>query len=237
MLRSLAAAVTFIVFFAVGRWIVPWLFFRAKHVEAGFLEKLSAAISLLLYVLGIITAISVLSLSYAVLEVVVILIILAFIVAFRDLLANAVGEVYLRFRLPFTPGEWVKIGDIEGRILSINTFDVELATREGDKVLVPNSQFLRSIIVRRVGVARSVLEVTLIIKGITAKDVDKVVRSALQAVRPELYGEGEVREVKRNKEFTRVILALPLINVLKGEKLASELAGHIREKGYEVEIA
>jgi small-conductance mechanosensitive channel len=157
-------------------------------------------------------------------------------VAFRDVLANAVGELYLRFRVPFNEGEWIKIGDIEGRVVSIRTFDVELVTLKGDRIVIPNSYFLRSFLVKRSGMAGGVSEFSLSIRGAPLREVEKILDEALEKVRPELAARGEIRSLKRDRNMVRITVALPLLNLLKAEKVMDEFVESIRARGYEVEV-
>ncbi len=235
-LRILAAIIVAVVFFVVGHYLPGKLLSKATHLEAGFIQRLSTIISLFLYVIGVVAALSILSLSYATLEIVLIIIALLLLIAFRDLLANAVGELYIRFRVPFNEGEWIKIGEVEGRVVTIRTFDVELVTSKGDRIIVPNSYFLKNCLIKKVGISGGISEFSILIRGIAARELEKVLSEALQHVRPELSGSGEIKSLKRDKNVVRITVALPLLNLLKAEKIVNEFIENIRSKGYEVEM-
>ena len=235
LVRAVLAAAVLAVFLVSGRYLPGWLLSRFRHVEAGFVQKIGATISLFLYIIGIIAALSILSLSYYVLEIIFILIVLGLLIAFRDALANAVGEVYLRFRTPFSEGEWVRIGEMEGRVASINTFDVELVTPKGEKIIVPNSLFLKQVLVKKPSMAGSLVEAYFSLKGITVEEARKAIEEALQPIRPELSGEPSLKHVEREDDYVRVTITLPLLNVLKVKQLVNRTLMQLRRKGYEAE--
>lgn len=235
LVRAITAIAVLTVFLAAGHYMPNWLLSRFKHVEVGFIQKIGSTISIFLYVIGVVAALSILSLSYAVIEIIFVLIVVGLLIAFRDALANAVGEVYIRFRTPFSEGEWVKIGDLEGRVTSINTFDVELATPHGERILVPNSLFLKGILVKKPGMAGSLVEAYFSLKGVTVEEAKKVMKEVLQSVRPELSGDPALRRVEREDNYIKVTVVLPLLNVLKVKQLVNRTVIQLRRKGYEAE--
>lgn len=235
LVRATTALGVFLVFLLVGRYVPDFLLSRLKHVEAGFVQKIGTIIRLFLYIIGIIAALSILSLSYAVLEIIFVLVVVGLLIAFRDALANAVGEIYIRFRTPFSEGEWVRIGEVEGRVASINTFDVELVTARGERILVPNSLFLRGILVKRVRVAESKVEAYFSFKGVTSEEACRAVMEALKTIRAELSGEPSVKQVEKKGEYVKVMVTLPLLNVLKVKQLVGRTVSQLRKKGYEAE--
>ena len=235
LVRVVTAVVVLAVFLAAGHYMPSWLLSRLKHVETGFIQKIGTTISIFLYVIGIVAALSVLSLSYAVIEIIFVLVVIGLLIAFRDALANAVGEVYIRLRTPFSEGEWVKIGDLEGRVASINTFDVELVTPHGERILVPNSLFLRGILVKKPGMAGSIVEAYFSLRGVTIEEARKALKETLKTIRPELSGEPKLRNVERENDYVRVTVMLPLLNVLKAKQLVNRAVIQLRRKGYEAE--
>ena len=235
LVRAVIAVAVLAIFLVSGHYLPGWLLSRLRQVEVGFVQKIGATVSLFLYIIGIIAALSVLSLSYYILEIVFILIVLGLLVAFRDTLANAVGEIYLRFRTPLSEGEWIRIGEMEGRVASINTFDVELVTPKGEKIIVPNSLFLKEVLVKKPGMAGSLVEAYFSFKGITVDEARKAMEEALQPIRPELSGEPSLKHVERENDYVRVTITLPLLNVLKVKQLVNRTLMQLRRKGYEAE--
>jgi small-conductance mechanosensitive channel/CRP-like cAMP-binding protein len=59
--------------------------------------------------------------------------------ALQNVLGDLFSGVILQFERPFHMGDWVKIGDHEGRVIEINWRATRLNTRENVGVVIPNS--------------------------------------------------------------------------------------------------
>ncbi len=234
-MRVIPAAAAAAAFFIAGRYISGKVAASLKHTETRFVQRLKTAVKVSFYVVGAAVTLGILSLNYLALGVFLIFVAIGILVSFRDFLANAAGEIYLRIRAPFSEGEWIRIGDFEGRITAINVFDVELTTPYGEKVIIPNSLFLKNLSIRKIGKLGKISEVSFMVKGAKPEKVESTIYEALQTIRSELFEDGEIRKIEKNGKDVKVTLTLPVINVLKVKKLTEELVGHLRRKGYEAE--
>ncbi|NEP17932.1 MAG: mechanosensitive ion channel family protein [Leptolyngbya sp. SIO4C1] len=66
--------------------------------------------------------------------------------ALQDTLSNLFSGVALLFERPFDIGDWLKIGDMIGRVEEINWRSVHLVTRERELLIVPSSILAREVI-------------------------------------------------------------------------------------------
>lgn len=74
--------------------------------------------------------------------------------AFQDTLGNVVGGLALQLDNSIRVGDWVKIGDVGGRVTEIRWRYTAIETRNWETVIVPNSQLVKNQVVvlgRRVG--------------------------------------------------------------------------------------
>ena len=77
----------------------------------------------------------------------------------QDVIGNVAGGLALQIDNSLELGDWVRFGDIEGRVTEIRWRYTALETRNWDTVLVPNSQLMKSsvsVIGRRGGQAAPV---------------------------------------------------------------------------------
>jgi small-conductance mechanosensitive channel len=58
--------------------------------------------------------------------------------ALQDTLSNMVSGLLLVANSPFKTGEWVHVGDVEGKIVSVNWRYTNIETWSGDLVVIPN---------------------------------------------------------------------------------------------------
>jgi CRP-like cAMP-binding protein len=62
----------------------------------------------------------------------------------QDNLANVMGGIALQLDGAFSPGDWVKFGDISGRVRETGWRQTSIETRNGDTLLVPNSVLVKT---------------------------------------------------------------------------------------------
>jgi len=59
--------------------------------------------------------------------------------ALQETLGNFFSGMVLQASVPFQPGDWIKIGDMEGRVIEMTWRAVTLLSGENNNVLIPNS--------------------------------------------------------------------------------------------------
>jgi small-conductance mechanosensitive channel len=60
-------------------------------------------------------------------------------VALQDTLSGLASGFLLLSDRPFSPGDWIEVNDIEGRVLDINWRSSKIQNRDGDLIVIPNS--------------------------------------------------------------------------------------------------
>jgi small conductance mechanosensitive channel len=69
--------------------------------------------------------------------------------AFRDILQNWLSGLLLLYRRPFRPGDQIKSGEFEGTVEHIEARATVIATYDGQRVVIPNSDiYTRAVVVR-----------------------------------------------------------------------------------------
>lgn len=67
--------------------------------------------------------------------------------ALQDTLSGLASGVLLLSDRPFKPGDWITAGDVEGEVLDINWRTSRIRDRNGDVIVVPNSQLANASVV------------------------------------------------------------------------------------------
>ncbi len=60
--------------------------------------------------------------------------------ALQDTLSGIASGFTLLADQPFSPGDWIESGDVEGRVIDVNWRSTRVQTRNGDLVVIPNGQ-------------------------------------------------------------------------------------------------
>src|SRR5205085_100624 len=77
----------------------------------------------------------------------------------QDTLGNVMGGMAVQLDRSLAVGDWVRVGDVEGRVTQIRWRHTALETRNWDTVLIPNSLLARSqvtVLGRRAGISPSI---------------------------------------------------------------------------------
>lgn len=67
--------------------------------------------------------------------------------ALQDTLSGLASGFLLVSDQPFQPGDWISVGDTEGMVVDLNWRTTRIQTRNGDLIVVPNSELANAIIV------------------------------------------------------------------------------------------
>lgn len=67
--------------------------------------------------------------------------------ALQDTLGGLASGFTLLADQPFQPGDWIRSGEVEGRVIDVNWRSSRIETRDGDLVVVPNGQLATATIV------------------------------------------------------------------------------------------
>ena len=65
----------------------------------------------------------------------------------QDILSNVMGGIALQIDNSIAPGDWIKYGDSSGIVREISWRRVSIETRNGDLVLIPNSQIVKNQVI------------------------------------------------------------------------------------------
>ncbi|MBY6219327.1 mechanosensitive ion channel family protein [Qipengyuania aquimaris] len=133
----------------IGYLIAGWSWFWQKVAPNGFLaELIASAIRFVFVVGGLVVALDILG-AGALLGAVlggagVIGLALGF--ALRETIENYLASLMLSLRQPFRANDWVRIDDLEGRVIRLTSRATVLMTLDGNHLRIPNGQVFRAVI-------------------------------------------------------------------------------------------
>ncbi len=202
-----------------------------------FASKLAELVKYFIIILGAVVAFSILSLDAIVLAGISIGILIVLLISMRDVFSNYAGEIYLRVRRPFDEGDFIKVGRISGRVVSINSQDVELVSVKGERIVIPNQFFLRYPVVNKSSAMPASVELKVVFSGVAPEEAEKIMAEALSGIRPELFEDPKIVSISTRDGKTEVDLLLSVANQQKMKWLIGRLSKELHGRGVEVEIA
>lgn len=126
---------------------------------------------------------------------------LAFALAAQDLLSNLFGGMVIFLDKPFSLGDWIKTGDVEGTVEDINFRSVKIRTFAQAVVSVPNSKLVGGAITNFSRMGKRKAEVALTLRPDTSADQ---IRSCVKKLREMFSHNGEIEQDSATVSFDGV---------------------------------
>ena len=180
-IRLFGGLLVLIIGFFLAHWIIKLAERNQKYIRIeptlkGFLDNL---MRLLLYIIVIMTAVSVMGIPLTSIVTLLASAGVAISLAMQGALSNLVGGLTLLMLKPIRVGAYVKIGDIEGTVKNIGVFYTELIMPDHRHISMPNSNLTNTAIINytRMGTRRLDVKYSVSYNS----DIDEV-RNALMEV-------------------------------------------------------
>lgn len=144
----LFAVVIFLLFFFLSKWLrnLANLRVRRRTKDPLLAEFIGSFIRIVVMVFGLTVLFRFLGLSTAVSGILAGAGLTAFIIGFalKDIGENFLAGILLAFKRPFRLGDIVEVNGIRGKVLALNLRDIQLKTKEGKDVFIPNAHIIKS---------------------------------------------------------------------------------------------
>jgi len=151
--------------------IITWILARISRIAADKIirdkhvaYRLRQFIPRVIWLLGIIFAISQVSKSIEILLLVAALFGLSIIVGLRDILANILVRPFLDLYSPYRLGDYISVGEFSGKIIDINPINTVILNEDDEVIIIPNSLFVREIFINKSKRAKSEVSLPIILE-------------------------------------------------------------------------
>jgi small-conductance mechanosensitive channel len=229
--KILSASVILLVFYLVGRYLGVFIDRFLVRIEEDLRKRFSDIGRYIIYSIGVLIAIAILSPEPFTFSILLLLIGLGVIVSLSDVLRNWGSELYIRAVRPFKLGDWIEIGDKSGRVIKIDNLGIVIETIDRVRIHVPNIVLTREVITNRTTpygvVFKIVAEFPADVEEIS---VSKYITEVLDEIRPELVDDPRLvyKGIIGGRSVFEITIAV--INVRKIERLFEHISRRIREQ-------
>jgi small-conductance mechanosensitive channel len=130
------------------------IFRRKTGLRVNVSEIVAVIAAYFIYLVAIVMALSRLNITTAVITTIVILlliVLLLFVIfGLNNVFANLSAGIIVRFRKNIKAGEYIRVKDknVEGYVIGINIFSIQLETLKDETVFIPNMVIFRSEIIK-----------------------------------------------------------------------------------------
>ncbi len=233
----LAGIVLVVTFIAVRVYQTIVKRFRGR-VPTGLVASFQQFGSWVLWILGVIIALSMLSVPIEVPELLIGLGGLALILAYRDVLTVFVSSQFLTTYQPIKVGEWVEIENHYGRVIETDLIETKLLTPNNEIVIIPNSILMRQSIVNKTRAGTLRVKIPIYAKrGLDLAELEGHLLEIARGMKVDLASDTvpEVRVAELMPEYTRLELLIEIANPAKRDLIVSEIQKRVYELLQELE--
>ncbi|MEZ0290085.1 MAG: mechanosensitive ion channel family protein [Sulfolobales archaeon] len=229
--RVIGSVIVLVVSFLIGRYLGVLLERSLVRLEEDVRERIIDVGKYLIYAIGILISISILSPEPITFSILILLVGLGVIISISDLLRNWGSEFYVRIVRPFKIGDWIEIRGREGRVIKIDSFGIVIESVSRERVYIPNTLIAREMIINRTTPHGTIFRFTIELPS----DVDEVsvlnyINDVINRIRPELADEPKIsyKGVYENKSVFE--LSIVLLNVRKIDYIYEYIARSVSDK-------
>ncbi len=186
----------------------------------------------IVWVCGVILAVQELGVGTTILLVLVALAGVAAIVAAREPLENASARYFADIYVPFRVGDSVEVGPYAGTVIEINAMSTVLLSKDDLLVSVPNTRFVRDVVVNTSPQAWKEVAVPISLGGsIDLPSFESALMKSLSKLRPRLDRRFPPMLVVRNRSPQGTELTLTVMLRTPGERatIATEVNSRVGE--------
>uniref|UniRef100_A0A7C4BBP9 Mechanosensitive ion channel family protein n=1 Tax=Ignisphaera aggregans TaxID=334771 RepID=A0A7C4BBP9_9CREN len=229
--RLIAATIIAVAMYLIIRLLERILQALLKGVEVEYVARLSDMIKLFLYIFTAIIVAAVVAPEIQIFSILILLIGFAVILMFHDELKNLGAELYVRYRGVVRKGDWIEIDGIEVHIIDFDALGVWGETAKFERVFIPYTKIINSIIVNKLTLLGLVSRVQIAVP--MAYDVDyvkDVIGKAVAKIKEELASEPEVVYVGSSENMNSFVVEMRIINIRKLSKVVAVLEEELRKE-------
>lgn len=125
---------------------------KTMNLKISLEQIMSKAVTGFIYFIAIIMALGQLGLATTALNLmaaaVMLFIIISMIISIKDVMPNIFAGIVIQSKRFIREGDYVKIGQVQGKIINMNLIETRVETDSDDIISIPNSNVIKSEVVR-----------------------------------------------------------------------------------------
>ncbi|MEM0026888.1 MAG: mechanosensitive ion channel family protein [Ignisphaera sp.] len=227
--RIIAAVIVIVAVYALTRFLTKLLQIFFKGAEAEYIARLAEFLKLFLYLVATIVAANIIAPEIQIFSILLLVIGIAIVVMLNDVLRNIGAEIYVRYHGVIRRGDWIEIEGQNIHVLDFGALGIWGETAKSEKVFVPYSKILNSIVTNRLTMLGLLTRLQILIpSSYNVEYAEKIVKQAIEKIKEELVTEPEINYAGTVGESSIFIVEIRIINYRKLEKIVTLLEKEVR---------
>jgi len=215
LLRILVASAFVAAVYFLTKYLSRLLDRAMSSIDRRVRREVEEVVKYIIYVIAALIAVAIISPEVSILTTLLLLVGLAIIVAFSDYLRNWGSQYFMRGTGFAKIGDWIEVEHHYGRVVEDTGSGVVLETPKRERVFIPYSKLVSSIIVNRTTQIGSIHSISIIVpKTRNPLEVMEKLKEISDAVRAELVSNPEI-SMKAEKDEYAFEISMEIMNVAK----------------------
>ncbi|MEZ0393790.1 MAG: mechanosensitive ion channel family protein [Desulfurococcaceae archaeon] len=228
IVRLLEALAVFVAFYLAGKYVGRLV---QRLVGAGRVaEELSLILRGLIYAIGALAAVSIVSVEPLVFSALLLLLGLGAIATFFDVLRNLGAELYARSMGVARVGDVVEVEGIQGRVVRAGPLGMVVERVDGSRAFIPFSKLATAIALNRSTRLSASLRATARVQAQAREEAERLLGEALEEHRPDMAFDPLVSYVGQRGGLHEFEITLFVLNPAKIPFVLEGLRASLRRR-------
>lgn len=229
--KAIAVIIVFVVTYLLSKLLTKIVGGVFRVPETGYVVRAVEIIKILLYVTAAIVVANIIAPEAQIFVFLVLLIGLAVIAMFLDVLRNIGGELYIRSKELIKRGDWIEIDGISMRILELDAMGVICETPRLEKVFIPYSKLLSSIVINRTTPLGMLIRIYVDVPRVYGIDgIRNILLEAVAIVKEDLVTEPDITYLGSRGDILNFVIEFHIMSYRKLTKVLSAIEREIKNR-------
>lgn len=229
--KVVAIAIIIVITYGISKVLPKILGAIFGRAEVGYVIRTVEITRVVLYLIAAIVIANILAPEALVFSFLVMLIGLATIFMFVDLLRNVGAELYIRARDVVRKGDWIEVDGVSVRVVDFDVAGVIGESPKLEKVFIPYTKLLSSIVINRVTPLGMLIRVFVDVPVSYGIDgARNMLLEALEMVKEDIASEPDVTYLGSKEDKLNFVIEFHVINYRKITKILATIDKEVKQR-------
>ncbi|MEM1526528.1 MAG: mechanosensitive ion channel family protein [Ignisphaera sp.] len=231
IMKTIAVAVIAVVTYGLNKLLSKIIGAILRGAEVRYIVRIVDITRMLLYLIAAIVIANIIAPEVLVFSFLVLLIGLATIFMFIDLLRNMGAELYVRAKDIVRRGDWIEVDGVSVKVVDFDAVGLIGETAKLEKVFVPYTKLLSSIVVNKVTPFGMLVRIYVDLPQSYGIDgARNILLESLETVKEDLASEPDVTYLGSKEDKLNFVIEFHIINYRKSTKILAAIDREIKNK-------
>ncbi|MEM1645654.1 MAG: mechanosensitive ion channel family protein [Ignisphaera sp.] len=231
IVKVIAVAVIIVITYGLNKLLSKIIGAILRGAEVRYVVRIVDITRMLLYLIAAIVIANIIAPEVMVFSFLVLLIGLATLFMFVDLLRNMGAELYIRAKDIVRRGDWIEVDGVSVKVVDFDVVGLIGETPKLEKVFVPYTKLLSSIVVNKVTPFGMLVRVYIDVPQSYGIDgARNMLLESLEAVKEDLASEPDITYLGSKEDKLNFVIEFHIINYRKLTKILATIDREVKSR-------